>query len=377
MFRTNKQVFRVLNLFTMLALGLLAITLSSALAQAPEGAGRTEVSPAAWEVEIVAPSFTSGADFAATEVGNPWDMDSVDDIDRLWTTDEPSSHNGLPVSTTYKVENGILKISTNSTVAENDPNDPCEFPKGVPHRPLAFNMGGKRIDTYKYRYFSYRYKLIHAPQSLNRYKCGNVNRIRWYQNDLEWAEGRTSDILIPDEDHIRSAPNDWYTYKIDLWEYAHVAAPYRGPAQWNILQLMFHEANYGWPAQLDWAMLTAENVAGSSYTAAWNLGSAVRASATPTMTVYWSTDRTVGGVFGSGYVYVPPSGGGGTAGPNMVYLPVVLNHVVAGFSPLEADYSLQIDATGLTSGQYYYVAIEVDDGSSTAWFFSEVPVKKR
>lgn len=320
----------------------------------------------AW-IEVVAPGYTSGDDFATVEVGNPWDMDSASDIDRVWTTDAPSSGVGPPVNTTYYVDNGILKISTNDTGYGTD------FSHGVPHRPLAFNLGGKTIDTSKYRYFSYRFQLTHAPQSQNRYAYGNVNRVRWYHSGI-WAEGRTSDILIPAEEYLPTAPNDWYTYTIDLWSYPHVFAPYKGTAQWNVLQLMFHEANYGWPAQLDWAMLTANNTADGSYTAKWNAHGSI---STPyTTTIYWSTQPSQTDVLPQTAQVVPPPGSVSLPPySNTLFLPIVLKHYNPSGPQLDADFSHTVNTDHLTSGQAYYIAIKITDGvNPDVWGYSEVPV---
>ncbi|MBN1580034.1 MAG: hypothetical protein JXA89_04980 [Anaerolineae bacterium] len=319
--------------------------------------------------EIVAPSFTSGEDFATVELGNAWDMDSTGDIDPVWTKDE-SSTTDWDGEVTYTVDNGIATIVTDDTGNE------CKSP--APHRPLALNLGGKTIEADKYKYLTMRYKMdspINGP-------CGSVFRIRWMYTNI-WAAGRTDDHnngawrdgAFTDDTVLRD--NAWHTYSLDLSE-----APLAGEmADWglglrpNVFQIMVHEAHWSWTSHLDWVKLTAENTASSSYNVQWNL---VDGSGVLTTTIYWATEYDKPGtVIEPGYVVPTQTQGISVTSPytNQTYLPLVLNRYAVG-AELDAEFSYSVGTDGLTDGESYYIAIKLKDASSTSWTFSLVPVKK-
>ena len=320
------------------------------------------------KAEIVAPSFTSGDDFATVELGNSWDMDSTDDIDPVWTEDASSTPLGEEI--TYTVQDGIADIVSNDTGQECDPP--------WPHRPLALNLGGKTIEADKYKYFTMRYKMdspIDGP-------CGSVFRIRWMYTDI-WAAGRTDDHNngawrdgMVTNDSVLS-DNEWHTYSLDLSKVPLAVEK----ADWglglrpNVLQIMVHESHRSWTSHLDWARLTAENTASRSYNVMWNL---VDGSQVLTTTIYWATDDDdPATVIEPGYVVPTQTQSISSTLPytNFVYLPLILSNY-SPTSELDAEFSHTVGTDGLTDGETYYIAIKLEDGSSTSWSFSQVPVKK-
>jgi hypothetical protein len=300
--------------------------------------------------KIVAPSYTSGEDFATAVVGNPWDMGGTDDVDVSWTDGDPAQA-GL----TYGVSGGVLDITN-----VDDGKGSCNT--SWPHRPLALNLGGGTIDTSKYKYLAYRYKVDNAPDQ----GAGGEMRVRWLRTGLWWA-GRTDDISFYD--------SGWNTYKLDLSTVdleAEMSA--WNSTSWNVFQLMVNESHRAWKGHLDWVTLTAENQAISKYEVGWNL---VNVSSVMTTTIYWDADQNWGNGYAAGpYPVVTETLPVSATGPYTVYLPVVLNNLGAAPSELEADYTYRVDTGGLTPGQLYYIVIELEDGYNTVRWYSELPVRK-
>jgi hypothetical protein len=346
-----KRTYRVLSVCVTGSLLLLLVTGTIASPRLPGASLPRLHASSGMKAEIVAPSTISGEDFATTVVGNPWDMDGTDDIDDQWTTHDPGLSLGERL--TYRASDGILTITTNDT------GGGCSPP--WPHRPLALNLGGHRIDEQKFKYFTFRYKMD-SPINL---PCGSVSKIRWMDYDI-WAEGRTQDIFLFD--------NDWHTYSVDL----STAIPAKGAewpgVQWNVLQIMVHESHWAWTSRLDWARLTAENTAEDTYTVRWNL---IDGSDVLTTTIYWATDRSVSAVLpGTGHVVSPTPGTSPTLPyDHHLFLPLALKNYHPA-SELDAEFAHTVSTAGLTSGESYYIAIKLEDGTNVVWSFSEVPVIK-
>jgi hypothetical protein len=296
---------------------------------------------------ILAPSYTSGEDFATAVLGNPWDMNAVGDID---TGD--TEMGGIK---SLRAAGGVATI-----VTRDDGMGSCAEP--WPHRPLALNLGGRRIDTTKYRYLTWRYKVQNAPDQ----GAGGVVRARWQAQHLpHWPTGRTDDISL--------YTGDWQTYSVDLPEVRlEVEGGTWGDFEVNVMQIMLHESHREWTSQLDWVKLTAENVARTSYTVQWE----VIDSALPLKTtLYWAVKS--GSSFqlvpGTAHVIPAPSG---PVPPlaNKMYVPVVL-----GGSGSAGDGRFQhvMSTAKLTNGRRYYVAVKLEDGYNESWRYSEVPVLKQ
>jgi hypothetical protein len=275
-------------------------------------------------------------------------MDSVGDIETggIQTTEGVKS---------LDASGGVLTI-----VSVDSGRDRCSSP--WPHRTLALNLSGRTIDTTKYRYFSYRYRIQQAPDQ----GPGSISRVRWQNQSLPyWPTGRTDDIS--------KYHNYWRTYKVDLKTVPlEVEGGNWGDFPLNIMQLVIHESHREWTSYLDWVKLTTENTATGSYIVRWNL---VGGGDVLTTTLYWDSDTNWRNGLASGSTVVPRDGDGdpGQPHPHNVYLPAL----ASGFdSDTNAMFGYAISTTGLTSGQYYYVAIKLEDGYTVNWRYSEAPVKK-
>lgn len=299
---------------------------------------------------IAAPSVLSGEDFATSVVGNPWDMSGIDDVD----IDSTKMNNIKSLA----VEDGVLTI-----VTRDDGMDSCAAP--WPHRPLGLNLGDFRIDTTRYRYLSYRYKVDNAPEQ----GAGGVTRVRWQARHLQyWPTGRTDDISL--------YTNDWETFSVDLPNVdLEVEMGTWGDFEVDPMQILIHESHREWTSQLDWVKLTAENVAQDSYAVQWAV---IDASLPLTTTLYWA-EREVDG----SYLLVPGTKHVISAVPSVSHtLPYEHNlFVPILFRDYDAASGVQLQhefsTVGLVNGERYYVAIKLEDGYSVSWWYSEVPVLKQ
>jgi hypothetical protein len=296
--------------------------------------------------QIVAPSATSGEEFAASVVGNPWDMNGMDDVDM------DSTKTGNIKS--LRASGGVLNI-----VTQDDGLGSCAAP--WPHRPLGLNLGGHTIDTNKFKYITYRYKVDDAPDQ----GAGGVHRVRWQARQIpNWPTGRTDDISLYD--------GEWNTYRLDLSSVA-LEAELGGWGDFpvDVLQIMIHESHREWTSHLDWVKLTADNVGTNAYAAQWNV---LNTNAPLTTTLYWAEKRDSAYRLVPGTEHViPPPGPIGDPSPHQVYLPLVLSAPDPGGA---AQFRHTMSMAGLARGEYY-LAIKLEDGYSVSWWYSELPVVKQ
>lgn len=136
--------------------------------------------------EFLAPSFTSGADFAAAEIGNPWDFTNASDVEAY------SQMTGVQYNW------GWLRADTAGT----DPQ-------------IRLNMirSGARvpIDTSKYRYFCFRMQAgnMTTANILERQQRGWGARLTWWDQSLS-SDGTYSKPV--------QLLEGWHTYFVDLWD---------------------------------------------------------------------------------------------------------------------------------------------------------------
>jgi hypothetical protein len=296
--------------------------------------------------EVLAPSYTSGTDFATAELGNPWDMNSADDVD-LGGVKRTEGVQSVSAS------NGILTI-----VNTDSGGDACSAP--WPHRPLALNLRGRKIDTAKYKYFTYRFKLDDAPDQ----GPGSISRVRWQAQSLaNWPTGRTDDNSV--------YHNGWQTYSMDLSTVREeVELGGWGGFRVDVMQIIVNEFHRARVSRLDWAMLTTENSAAGTYIVRWKLANV---GSVQTTTIYWDTDRDwTNGLASPGYSVSgrPDSQAQQSASDHYVYLPIVTRE-----DPLGIEHAYTVSTSGLQRGASYYVALKLEDGYSTTWWYSEVPVR--
>jgi hypothetical protein len=305
--------------------------------------------------EILAPSMTSGRDFAAEMVGNSWDMAGMEDVDPAATE--------MDALRSLRVAEGVL-----TAVSKDDRQGDCS--PDWPHRPLGLNLGGLRIDPNEYRYLSFRYRVEQAPDQ----GAGGVARVRWQAQHLaHWPTGRTDDISFYHD--------GWQTYHLDLATVRREGeeGSWGGPPEESFpvdtLQIILHESHREWTSHLDWVKLTAENEAGGSYLARWRV---VGTSHPVTTTLQWAEVREGDYVLVAGSEQVvsrPPE----PDRPDLslgqaVALPLVMADYWRG-GELELRYKMS--TAGLVKGKAYTLAFRLEDGYNSSIWYSEVPVRVR
>jgi hypothetical protein len=285
---------------------------------------------------FVAPSYTSGEEFASSVVGNPWDMSDAADV---------SSWDKLVSPPAFS--SGILT----ATSVSDPPN--CGMPWGDPK--LFLNMGGKSVDTNYYRYLTIKVKMNASFDFGN----GWVSRFYWVRNNY-YNYGGSNDMPLY---------SGWNIFNVDLWgNVQDDAAP--GNAAWrsispNILRFDPHEIPPSTQFEIDYIKLTANDTAqtGSTLWIKYLLSS----SYTPTF--YYDTDRNAANgrtIAGSrAPVTLAPK-----AGPSVIFLPLVTRNFSQTDPPGTRTFGWNL--TGVPAGAYY-ISADVNDGYNTTTWYSETP----
>lgn len=140
------------------------------------------------EVTVSAPSRTSGLDYAAAVVGNPWDMESSTDIINL---DLPMFQRNFQNAA---FSNGVF--SAQAIIPDDAPVDQMESDVQ-----LWFNIDTLQpVDTSKYRYLTYTLELDESGYGNISDKVGNtggwVARIVWWNDAINTDGAVTDDIVV-------------------------------------------------------------------------------------------------------------------------------------------------------------------------------------
>lgn len=182
---------------------------------------------------LIAPSYTSGPDYATTVLRNPWDMSSAADIQLARKVSGASLANGIYSATSLP--------STSRT------GDPGIFLRVNPRSP---------INTRRFRYLTYRMWVDDQGLLASN---GGVARIIWYEKNTLPPFVVTQDIKLY---------KGWRTVTVDLATAYREAMSRTGPwSSYNVsfLRLDPHESPVPRRFAIDWVKLTGDNVAGSSY----------------------------------------------------------------------------------------------------------------
>ncbi len=150
-----------------------------------------------WEVnDTPTLTFTSPSeegstdDFATTQLGNPWDMNAVSDLDLLKNLTNPRIEN-LALETAAGVSLGAQRVfratSVDVSVSGGGVGDPYVDPLFVTAR--GFNS---RIDTNRYRILTFEFGLPNKARSI---LTGSIARIVWRVGG-ETAENVSDDIIF-------------------------------------------------------------------------------------------------------------------------------------------------------------------------------------
>ncbi|MGH2523097.1 MAG: hypothetical protein ACRDH2_11390, partial [Anaerolineales bacterium] len=305
------------------------------------------ISPAAgpWQFNLrpdltfVAPSYTSGEDYAASRVGNPWDMNDAADI---------SPWANLQSAPSFA---GGLATATSVTATPN-----CGLPWGDPQ--LSLNTQGIPVDTNYFRYLSVRVK-INAPLDFGN---GWVSRLLWVNDPTYSVFGVTNDLPLY---------TGWNTFHVDLWGNV-LDDEIGGQTGWTtavptILRFDPHEIPPATQFEVDYVKVTANDTA--------NRNSVFRVRYLPadpgaTFTFYYDADTNPNNGRTPAAEFTPPPF---TPGPHVVYLPVGLKNYPTEDSDPPGTQIYIWDLTGVAAGTYYLSA-DVDDGVNTTTWYSETPV---
>jgi hypothetical protein len=295
---------------------------------------------------FIAPSYTSGEDFATTVLGAPWDAKNPGIFSSWAQLASP-----LEVTPAGTIAASTVNVSPN-----------CNLPWGDSQ--LYFNLRGQGVDPYRYRYLTLRIK-IDMPFDFGN---GWVTRFGWARGDFR-NYGMTNDLPL--------GPG-WNVFKIDLWgDVLDDEAPGQGDMQWRsptwptILRLDPDEIPPTHRFEVGAITLAANNTAnrGTPYLITYNL----IGSQSTRVKFYYSTDpdprnpraptieATVASVSSS-------------LGSKRVYLPMLATSSSGDTTQPAGVFRFRWDLTGVSPGTYYISADVTDDLHNTTTWVSEVPL---
>jgi hypothetical protein len=262
------------------------------------------------------------------------------------------------------------------TVGRYEPGDPTSF--GDPFVYLKVRPSYP-IDTAKYKYLTYRYKIDRASwwsNSTDRLSYDDNRQVypaAWlvraiffgtFPLSLDSSNG-TNDLIVFDE---------WNTYQLDLskgvtrgyWE-PHVQ---QTGGYWTglkyALRFDFLEGVDDWNVYLDYVKLTGDDTANASYTVRWSR----LEGSTPT-TIDFYRSQNPNSCLSSGthiYRWQPASGEAlPPAGPYRIYLPLIMGGNAGG------ETSFTWNTAAVTPGTYYLCG-RASDGVNNTTLVSDAAV---
>ncbi|MGH2592574.1 MAG: hypothetical protein ACRDGG_03590 [Anaerolineae bacterium] len=326
-------------------------------------------------VRIDAPSMTSGPDYATTVLGNPWDMNGPTDLKLVgggWTIHDLSECSPGATPPTPCFSNGEL----HATTGRLDPGDPPNFSDPFVYLNVSTSAP---IDTGKYKYLTYRYKIDRSPwweNSTDRLgdspPGSGIYRASWLARLIFFTDP-LPDLNSANETNDLIAFDDWNTYQMDLsqgqargyWEpdQPQTGGYWIGFKTW--LRFDFLEGIDPWTIHLDDVKLTGGDTADASFTVRWSLpGGRVPAR----INFYAHQNPAACGSGSPIFTWPPlPAPPLPITGTNLIYLPLVqLNNDPAGDS-------FNWNTSGVPAGAYTVCAVAEDGYNVTRWV-SETPV---
>lgn len=236
-------------------------------------------------LSVTRPSMTSGPDYAATELGNAWDMNSVGDVPSLsgiqgiithGQRDPSCNEYGHDDTGAYSFAAGVLSATTYGT--------PCPDSQGVMgsddqlwlNTGVIANLTDHPIDTSKYKYATYSLYQEGSQDTTG----GWVSRIIWWTG----LTGTTGDLNLSITKDI-VIDEGWNTYTVDL---SKATLDVSGDYGWKQYAKFFrfdpNEIPSSTKFHLARVLLTGDDVAGDSFPITWNAGGDSEA----TVSLYWS-----------------------------------------------------------------------------------------
>ena len=319
-------------------------------------------------LHIDAPSMTSGPDYATVELGNPWDMNDSSDI--FTSSDLYRKPHDFATPCPCFADGELY-----GTVGRYDPNTLAGF--GDPFVYLTVKQQHP-IDTAKYKYLTYRYKIDRSPwwsSSGDRLVYDSTRSVypaAWlvrafffgtFPPDLAFSNG-TNDLIVFDR---------WNTYQMDLSK--GVARGYWEPhvsetgGYWTGLKYAFRfdflEGVDHWNVHLDYVKLTGDDMANTSYMVRW---SKTEGSDPIMIDIYAGQNRSTCLSNGSQIYHWPTVVDEPLLpiGPYRIHLPVILAS-----NPVPTNFVW--NTTAVPPGTYYLCG-RVSDGSNTTTMTSEAAV---
>ena len=280
--------------------------------------------------EFTAPSYTSGVDYATTELDNPWDMSDASDI---------NSSMNAHISNPY-FYNGVFYATADPPASGATESDAQFY--------LSTKVSGEYVpmNASKYRYLTFRMAVDGSGYTNinDRVARGWVTRLIW---------GNTHIAVDGSESQCVPILEDWHSYTVDLWDTSllETANPFPAQAGWkplgtvNWLRLDPLEVPQATVFAVDDVKLCAENTpVNNNYTISWVVADPDSSSLTINLSYgYYS---------GTNFV--------GTAITSMSQAPGSGYYVW--------------DTSDVAQGNHYIRAV-VSDGSNTITRTSRVPVK--
>lgn len=277
-------------------------------------------------LNITAPSYISGPDYAATELGNPWDMNDSADV---------SFYGNI---TNVSFNNGVLS-GTNTS--------------GDPY--MHLHLAGP-INPSKYKYLTYRFSVSGNIDTVN----GSVARFIWW-SDIPEHSTTSTDIVI--YEGYRTVSFDLRTLKTESTNGSNIAWSQSNPV---VFRFDPHEFSSARPFGIDYIMLTGDSTANASYDIRYTLSDAD--GATPQVQWYY-----VASPVGSNQpnAITCKTTTAAAAGNHKVYLPLAIGKVAAPVTP--SGNTCTWNTSGVAAGTYYIYGV-ANDGTDSVGRYSSTPV---
>ncbi len=255
------------------------------------------ISTATWVVNdaptisFVTPSPEGGDDFATVELGNPWDMAAISDVD-MFRFINGATMQSIPLQTPGGIDIGARTVVTGTSIAGPAPG------YTDPHFGLLWNPGRgatKRIDPNKYRILTVDMGVQNFARNIN---VGSVARVAWRIAGNEACGGAGGESVSDDIIFTsRAGANVVNTLTMDLADRAMVAIEEGCPDGWvrgsasnpglDLFRIDPHEYYFATPFFVSRVKLAAFERAGNCYNISWDFSD----SGTGSVDLYYDTDN--------------------------------------------------------------------------------------
>jgi len=215
-------------------------------------------------IAITSPSQTSGADYAATILGDPWDMDSLADLPNANPNIFPHAGRRFTAQTftpspTAEEGGTLFQATSDITPLDNGGGDDEEDPLGIlldeSPKLIMSTAPFDPIDPKDYRYLTYRIRADDTdhPSIYDKAFKGFHTAPFWITSSTQRVFGEGPANIIYE---------GWHTYTIDLWDIPNQASegmPYKDFHRVSQLGIELLEAQTTVDFEVDWIKLTTNN----------------------------------------------------------------------------------------------------------------------